>query len=270
MVVKNTEEYIKKIQGIGTPVKDQIKLLDLNIKEPKIKRLIFDFINKYENFKTILNLQELFSSSNVTRTKSIPRAQNKWDLFRKNVSKGLHMTVGETSGIASYLWSIRSEEEKQFWSDLCLVTKEIHAIEYPNYKYHPFTDKRKKLKNTKTKNTIPNLKPNLTNIPMDTSSFDMDVSDLNIKKGEENFCQDSLMFNDITDTKTDYNYEFDIEMLDENLFQTDSILFDPIDGCDNKINDQNLYDSLLNDQAFLDIMEIDPTFSYIDPTLINN
>ncbi|CAG8674436.1 9946_t:CDS:2 [Rhizophagus irregularis] len=230
MVVKNTEEYIKKIQGIGTPVKDQIKLLDLNIKEPKIKRLIFDFINKYENFKTILNLQELFSSSNVTRTKSIPRAQNKWDLFRKNVSKGLHMTVGETSGIASYLWSIRSEEEKQFWSDLCLVTKEIHAID----------------------------------------SFDMDVSDLNIKKGEENFCQDSLMFNDITDTKTDYNYEFDIEMLDENLFQTDSILFDPIDGCDNKINDQNLYDSLLNDQAFLDIMEIDPTFSYIDPTLINN
>src|SRR5271170_8178518 len=102
---------IEKILNSGIFVRDQSKFLNLDTKEPKIKQMIIDLINKYGDIKTILNLQELLSSSNVSRSKSIPRPQNPWVLYRKNISKGLNLTVGETSGIASYLWRKRSERE---------------------------------------------------------------------------------------------------------------------------------------------------------------
>ncbi|PKY54750.1 hypothetical protein RhiirA4_473732 [Rhizophagus irregularis] len=44
------------------------------------------------------------------------------------------MSVVETSGIAC-LWKEISERESQFC--LIYITKEIHSIEYPNYKYSP-------------------------------------------------------------------------------------------------------------------------------------
>jgi len=154
-MVKNTKNTpnIAKIQNSGISVQDQSKLLNLEEKTPKIKEMIIEFINKYGDVKTILTLQELLSSSNVTRSKTIPRPQNPWVLFRKNISKGLKMSVGETSGIASYLWKNKSERESQFWNDLYRITKEVHSIEYPGYKYTPIRSHEQNKKSKEAQKT---------------------------------------------------------------------------------------------------------------------
>jgi len=50
---------IEKILNSGIFVRDQSKFLNLDTKEPKIKQMIIDLIDKYGDIKTILNLQEL-------------------------------------------------------------------------------------------------------------------------------------------------------------------------------------------------------------------
>ncbi|CAB4389386.1 unnamed protein product [Rhizophagus irregularis] len=133
----NKSSSIERIKKLQSSVRDQSKSLNLNEHEPRIKQLIINLINKYGDIKTILNLQELLSPSNATRSKSIPRPQNPWVLYRKNISKGLiglNMSTGEISGISSNFWNEIPERESQFWTD---ITKEIHSIEYPNYKYSP-------------------------------------------------------------------------------------------------------------------------------------
>jgi hypothetical protein len=160
-------------------VRDQSKLLNLNEHDPRIKQLINDLINKYGDIKTILNLQELLSPSNATRSKSIPRPQNPWVLYRKNISKGLlmrlNMSVSETSGIASCLWKEISERESQFWTELSHITKKIHTIEYPNYKYSPV---RSRGQNKSTKEDI------LQNTYLDTSLL-KDFSEIESKTTSE-------------------------------------------------------------------------------------
>src|SRR5581483_4717835 len=94
----------------------------------------------YKDMKTILSLEELLTSSKITRSRAIPRHQNPWVLFRRNISKGskgLNMSVGETSGVASILWKNKTDLEGDFWKELSEIAKEIHLIEYPDYKYTP-------------------------------------------------------------------------------------------------------------------------------------
>ncbi|CAB4440260.1 unnamed protein product [Rhizophagus irregularis] len=118
-MIKKTKESssIERIKKLQSSVRDQSKSLNLNEHEPRIKQLIIDLINKYGDIKTILNLQELLSPSNATRSKSIPRPQNPWVLYRKNISKGLiglNMSTGEISEYPNYKYSpVRSHNQNK-------------------------------------------------------------------------------------------------------------------------------------------------------------
>ncbi|GBC47811.2 mating-type MAT1-1-3 [Rhizophagus irregularis DAOM 181602=DAOM 197198] len=131
---------------------------------------------------------KLLSPSNATRSKSIPRPQNPWVLYRKNISKGLiglNMSTGEISGIASNFWNEIPERESQFWTELSHITKEIHSIEYPNYKYSPVKshNQNKSSKEVISQNTNLDtsvLKDSSEIVSHTTSEIDIDMSEVDI------------------------------------------------------------------------------------------
>ena len=238
---------IEKILNLGISVRDQSVSLNLNEKEPKIKQMIIDFINKYGDIKTILNLQELLSPSNTSRSKNIPRPQNPWVLYHRNISKGLNISVGETSGIASNLWNNRSERESQFWNELSNITKEIHSIEYPNYKYTPVRshDQNKGSKEVISQNT------------------DLNTS---VSKVSSEIVSNTTSEIDIS-PEIDMNMsEIDIDMVAADLFQSD---FMELDMDPSLFIDPSLIDSSYTDPFLMDLSLIDPSFSFIDPSLID-
>jgi len=130
----------KELNKLGIRVKDQHISLD---QEPNhITKLILKFIDKYGEFKTILNLSELWSPSAITRAKAIPRPQNAFMLYRKNISKGLYfakisMPLGECSKAIGVLWKNLDKESKKFWFKLSEIVKVKHQFDYPNYKFNP-------------------------------------------------------------------------------------------------------------------------------------
>ncbi|CAB5359057.1 unnamed protein product [Rhizophagus irregularis] len=105
---------------------------------------------------------KLLSPSNATRSKSIPRPQNPWVLYRKNISKGLiglNMSTGEFP--------------------------EIHSIEYPNYKYSPVKshNQNKSSKEVISQNTNLDtsvLKDSSEIVSHTTSEIDIDMSEVDI------------------------------------------------------------------------------------------
>jgi hypothetical protein len=259
-MIKNTEKSltIDNIINSGVTVQDQIKYFNIdeylknlivNHKEAnrikKIKQLIIEFVNTYGDFKTILSIQDLLSSSKETRSKSIPRPQNAWVLFRKNLSKRLKLSVGETSGIASYLWKKKSERESRFWRALYKIIKEIHAAENPDYIYKP-----NRINNRNKK----------TNELLDDIVINNSASEIN------NLSTKPTTQNDRNDLDLS---EVDIDMIDAELFQ--SSFFDPF-LYDNTLFDTTLYDTSLYDLSldFIDPTQIDSSFSFIDPCLIEN
>lgn len=260
-MVKNTNKTfeINKITNAGDSVLDQIKYFNIDIylnnliidqKEThritKIRSLFTKFVDTYSDFKTILSIQELLSPSKSTRSKSIPRPQNAWVLYRKNLSKGLNLSVGEVSGIASYLWKNKSERETKFWNSLHQIIKEIHAAENPNYLYKP-----KRINQNKKQNEIPN---NLI-----TENTTDGINDLYAENSTTQIDTSSNI--DLT--------EVDIEMIDAELFQ--SHFYDPT-LYDNNLFDKSFFDTSLYELSldFINPAPIDTSFSFIDPTLIDN
>ncbi|CAG8466765.1 471_t:CDS:2 [Acaulospora morrowiae] len=111
-------------------VGDQEKIIDLSCEADEIRTMIGYIINKHPNIKTTLNLCELWTPSKMNRTKSIPRPQNAFMLFRKDVSKEFYkanqsLSVGDSSIIASNRWNEISGNEKKFWMDLAGVCKKL-------------------------------------------------------------------------------------------------------------------------------------------------
>ncbi|GBB87126.1 hypothetical protein RclHR1_13590001 [Rhizophagus clarus] len=254
-MIKNTEKSfpIDKITNSGVSVQEQIryfnidnylKNLIINHKETerikKIKQLFNEFINTYSDFKTILSIQDLLSSSKATRSKSVPRPQNAWVLFRKNLSKGLNLSVGQTSGIASYLWKNKSERELKFWKALHQIIKEIHAAENPGYIYKP---NRMNNQNIKTHESSDNLEINSL-ISENQTTKQNDKGDIDL-------------------------FEVDIDMIDAELYQSS---FYDASFYGNELFDTSLYDTSLYDLSldFMDPNPIDSSFSFIDPCLIDN
>lgn len=257
MIEKTIESSsLEKIKKLQFSVRDQSKSLNLNEHKPRIKQLIIDLINKYGDIKTILNLQELLAPSNATRSKSIPRPQNPWVLYRKNISKGLtgeNMSTGQISGIASSFWNEIPERESQFWTELSHITKEIHSIEYPNYKYSPV---RSLSQNKSSKEDI-SQKINLdTSVSKDSSEIESNTtSEIDISHET-----------DINLSEIDIDMsEIDIDMVAADLFQCD---FMEVDN-DPLFTDRSLIDSSYADPFLIDPSLIDPSFSFIDPSLID-
>jgi hypothetical protein len=298
-MVKNTKEFsrIEKIKNLQSSVRDQAKSLNLNEQEPRIKQLIIDLINKYGDIKTILNLQELLSPSNATRSKNIPRPQNPWVLYRKNISRGLNVSVGETSGIASCLWNEISEREKQFWFKLSHITKEIHSIEFPNYKYSPVRphDQKSSKENIPQNTDLDTSMANDSKIESNTiSKIDILTESDQNKSSKENISQNTYLDTSMANNpeiesniisgidispKSDVNMseididmsEVDIDMVAAELFQSDfmDVDMDPSLFMDQSLIDSSYTDPFLMDPLLIDPSLIDPSFSFIDPSLID-
>ncbi|CAG8674460.1 uncharacterized protein OCT59_025764 [Rhizophagus irregularis] len=237
-------DKIKKLQSL---VRDQTNSINLNELDTNIKPLIIELINDYSDIKTILNLQELLSPSNTTRSKTIPRPQNPWVLYRKNISKGLiglKMSVGDTSAIASCLWEKVTKRESQFWTRLFQITKKIHLIEYPNYKYSPV---RSLYRNKIANNTN---KRNLLNNVLDDS---VTTHSLEIKS------------NNIGKNNNMPNTSFNIPEIDVDM--TSQCDFMEIDRNTSLFMDQTYISSLYTDPYLIDPSLINTSFSFVDDFL---
>ncbi|UZN99056.1 uncharacterized protein OCT59_000338 [Rhizophagus irregularis] len=95
------------------------------------------------------------------------------------------MSTGEISGIASNFWNEIPERESQFWTELSHITKEIHSIEYPNYKYSPVKshNQNKSSKEVISQNTNLDtsvLKDSSEIVSHTTSEIDIDMSEVDI------------------------------------------------------------------------------------------
>jgi hypothetical protein len=123
----------------------------LNFKDEEdeeLLRMINDLINKYPDIKTSLTLTELWLPSNKSRAKKIPRAQNNFLLFRRDISRGLcnannSLTVSDASKVISKLYKELPEREKEFWIQLGMIVREKHKSLHPDYKYTPTRSKKR-------------------------------------------------------------------------------------------------------------------------------
>jgi hypothetical protein len=237
---------IQQIKNCGVPLNKQYKLMNLDEMEPRIKQMIIDISNKYGDVRTILTLQELLTSSIVSRTKSIPRPQNAWILFRRNISKGLKMSVRKTSVIASYMWSEKSERENQFWNELSNITKEIHSTKYPNYKYRKSKICKKFSEAQNSDNDTLELK-DITPVLKDNTSVLKDIS-LELKDREKstsdsnNTNMDIDIINSTSELEVNMS-EVDIDMVDEDYINK---YFNGVSLYDQPLLDRTYYDSFID------------------------
>ncbi|CAB4478895.1 unnamed protein product [Rhizophagus irregularis] len=119
------------------------------------------------------------------------------------------MSTGEISGIAPNFWNEIPERESQFWTELSHITKEIHSIEYPNYKYSPV---RSHNQNKSSKEVISQ------NTNLDTS-VSKDSSEIVSHTTSEIDISPEIDIN-LSEIDIDMS-EVDIDMVAADLFQSD-------------------------------------------------
>ncbi|CAG8807216.1 27014_t:CDS:2, partial [Dentiscutata erythropus] len=123
------------------------------------------------NFPIIIptskTIEELVTCiSQRSRPGKPPRPQNRFLLYRKNLSANLHnqllgLGVKGISSLAAQLWNDESREVKEFYNRLADLAKRIHKKVYPYYKFTPKNVKRKSATNNKKKSNDPkSLSPN--------------------------------------------------------------------------------------------------------------
>jgi len=117
-----------------------------------VEEVIEEVKRVYPNVKTTLPLHELLEPAEKKRTKGIPRPQNCFMLYRKDVraefnQRGETLSVADSSRIAAERWKELPQEEKNFWHALYEIVKMQHSVKYPDYKYQPARGKPPKKKN---------------------------------------------------------------------------------------------------------------------------
>ncbi|CAG8601240.1 5549_t:CDS:2 [Funneliformis caledonium] len=100
--------------------------------------MLNNIFNEYPHEKTIICIQELCLPSKRSRAKGIPRPQNLFLLFRRNVSRGLYnaniaCSVSASSRIASSMWKSLTSTEQMFWQKIFEIAKRKHINDYPKY-----------------------------------------------------------------------------------------------------------------------------------------
>ncbi|CAG8484657.1 8519_t:CDS:1 [Paraglomus brasilianum] len=114
-----------------------------------IEEVIEEVRRVYPNVHTTLSLKELLDPAEKKRAKGVPRPQNCFMLFRKDIRakfsrEGHGLSVAESSRVAADSWRDLPQEKKNFWHALYEVVKMQHAVKYPNYKYQPIRNKHPK------------------------------------------------------------------------------------------------------------------------------
>src|SRR2546421_3122490 len=148
------------IDKFKTLISNQKWLINLNEENSSIAEMITQLFINYHDIGTFLTLPELWSNAINTRAENIPRPQNPFILYRKDISKGLikankTMSVRDSSKLASSIWKTLSNHERGFWYQLFQIVKLKHNLNYPNYKYRPKRNKTdKKKRNRRSCNSL--------------------------------------------------------------------------------------------------------------------
>ncbi|CAG8656849.1 4553_t:CDS:1 [Paraglomus brasilianum] len=115
----------------------------------QVEEVIEEVRRVYPNIHTTMGFRELLYPAEKKRSKGVPRPQNCFMLYRKDIRarfarEGNALSVAESSRIAAESWRNLPQEEKNFWHALYEIVKMQHAIKYPNYKYQPVRGKQAK------------------------------------------------------------------------------------------------------------------------------
>ncbi|CAG8545453.1 1164_t:CDS:1 [Paraglomus brasilianum] len=145
-----------------------------------LRKMISELHRQFPKPPTTLSIEELIESAKKPRSKSIPRPQNSFMLYRKDVSArsmiastntgtntGGSRGIAKNSEIASKEWKkvVNDKKQHDFWKCLYEIVNYKHQIMYPKYKYQPKKgaknrrQRRKKgdCNNTNKNNTISQL-----------------------------------------------------------------------------------------------------------------
>ncbi|CAG8433784.1 11366_t:CDS:1 [Diversispora eburnea] len=114
----------------------RVFLQNINLLPNKSQPMVKSFINKYPLVETTLELLDICTSVNTRSKRKIPRPQNAFILFRKNIHKEFKdfLTFEEISKLASHQWK---SADKYFWNELSRISKSIHSLKNPGYIYNP-------------------------------------------------------------------------------------------------------------------------------------
>lgn len=82
----------------------------------------------------------------------VPRPRNAFMLFRsafaaaQNIGTNIEHDNRHITRIIAHCWNRLSESEKQVWRNKAATEKAIHAMKYPNYRFHPIVRAQKPAK----------------------------------------------------------------------------------------------------------------------------
>ncbi|CAG8560539.1 4047_t:CDS:1 [Paraglomus occultum] len=113
-----------------------------------LRQMISELHRLFPKPPTTLSIEELIESAKKPRSKSIPRPQNTFMLYRKDVSArsmdagtntGGSRGIAKNSETASMGWKkvVKDKKLHHFWRCLYEIVKYKHQIMYPTYKYQP-------------------------------------------------------------------------------------------------------------------------------------
>ncbi|CAG8821555.1 13591_t:CDS:1 [Gigaspora margarita] len=145
--------------------------IDFNNEPHEIVISVNNLIREFGDVRTTKRLDLLWNSSVNTRAKAIPRPQNQFILFRKDITaeynpqknindskKRVGKNVSKSSKIAKERWAAIknfNQHEYKFWEKLTEIANLKHKLLYPNYKYIPIRNKNKKCKSNNNKQQLP-------------------------------------------------------------------------------------------------------------------
>ncbi|CAG8560933.1 563_t:CDS:1 [Paraglomus brasilianum] len=143
----------------------------------KLCELVEDVRRRFPKMQTTLSIQQLIAPSTCSRSKAIPRPQNCFMIFRKDVTAMLtkeqkirdgQETVRLSSKMASDEWKKIKNDKKNypdedrdldFWKLLSEIADCQHKIMFPEYKYSPNQKekrkRRKKINHAVSDNFVP-------------------------------------------------------------------------------------------------------------------
>jgi hypothetical protein len=264
----------------GTPLKKQkIKINESSF----INEMINKLIKEFSDYKTNINLLDILSPAYTSRAANIPRPQNSFMLFRKDYSKGLvnakiPMSVGNSSILASKHWKSFSKKEKDFWYKLAEIAKEIHRINYPNYKFIPIKNQEKILETVNKQLQLMESTNEISESPSNECKLSCKSSNINSQDQSNNLKHDfvystletnndnsSVIYNDIASTseicdssfsnnnvnttkdpspmELDENFGINVNPDELYLLHANSVM-------DNNSNDINIFDSLIDPKLY--------------------
>ncbi|CAG8545007.1 30863_t:CDS:1, partial [Racocetra persica] len=149
--MSNVSYYTFETRG-DAPLSRYVRLSPLNRSKNMI--MIEKIIDNYFNEETITKIQqntviplyELVTPIENLRTHKIPRPQNRFVIYRRNIQANLASSfasdnsIGKLDNVSKFAgkqWKKESKEIKELYGLIADCAKKVHDYLYPGYVYHP-------------------------------------------------------------------------------------------------------------------------------------